>query len=138
LLWILFAIGVSACGGVETDVSQAAADAQIGMADTVATPQCQLARDLGYSEADVLSCLEGTPVKTNDSSESSKTPTSNPKGTVTAQACNTYYGRCTSWYGCSKAEGEGWAHTSCGSWHYAWLTVCNGEATGWGEGLCAW
>ncbi|HEX8697746.1 MAG TPA: RICIN domain-containing protein [Myxococcaceae bacterium] len=84
LLWVSSVIAMSACGGVEADKSQAAADAQVDMANTATPDQsCQLVGNLGHNEANVPSCLEAAPVKTTDSFEG---PTPNPENKVTAQS----------------------------------------------------
>ncbi len=130
LLWALMAVAVSACGGVEMEQGQVAGEQPVA-AEAAAQPTCELARELGYSEADVLSCEQGAPVEIEGY-------VANAEGEVSAQACNTYYGSCMGISGCSRAVGEGYSYTECGSWKYVWMTVCDGVKTGWGVGGCVW
>lgn len=91
---------------------------------------CALARDLGLGETALQSCLAGSPI----SSRGVLAPL--PTRPAATQACNTYYGTCSGVNGCSRAVGEGWELTNCGSFLYSWMTICNGQPSGWGVGFC--
>ncbi len=136
--WIL-ALGVmslTACGGTEAlDETQ---EKQTVQAD----PQtCYQEARAEYGESAALSCLYQAPVDEQGNSAGSLAASQ-----VEAMAVNCedpanyrdYHGPCTSWGGCSVATGEGYSHTACGSWLYAWLRICDGRPVGWGYGACAW
>jgi hypothetical protein len=54
------------------------------------------------------------------------------------QWCDTFYGSCTGRYGTSCAYGDGWVACATGSFLYTWLTICDGNPTGYGTGFCFW
>lgn len=130
---MLMALGAAACA-VESEETQAPEPpaAAPTEADSKVMPElCPLAAKEGGDLA-VSSCRAGAPI-----SDLGKLVTQ-PSGDVQSQGCSTYYGSCTGVYGCSRATGGGWQVTHCGSWLYTWMTVCDGQPSGWGTGFCAW
>lgn len=129
---------VSACAvdpGDKTDPAQdvAAASAEAAARKASSEPKtedCKLAEELGLGKLAVQSCLAAAPINAGGAVAQL------PDGTATTQACNTYYGSCSGISGCSRAVGGGWEVTFCGSWLYTWMTVCDGQPTGWGTGFC--
>lgn len=111
----------------ETSVSE---DSTVRDAPGGKSEACALATELGLGETAVQSCLAGAPI----SNRGVLAPL--PTRPAATQACNTYYGSCSGISGCSRAVGEGWELTNCGSFLYSWMTICNGQPTGWGTGFC--
>ncbi len=130
---MLMTLGAAACA-VESEEVQAPEVPAVTPTegDSKVMPElCPLAAKEGGDLA-VSSCQASAPI-----TDLGKLATQ-PAGDVQSQACSTYYGSCTGISGCSRATGEGWQFTKCGSWLYAWMTVCNGQPSGWGTGFCAW
>lgn len=132
---LLFALCISACvvepdNQTETtttqDLAQDLRDTAVKDPPNDKDAACQLAVD----KLAIQSCLAGSPISA--SGLIAALPTE-PQAT---QACNTYYGGCTGINGCSRAIGEGWELTNCGTFLYSWMTICNGQPTSWGTGFC--
>ena len=129
LLW-------SACASVEGGVE----DVQ-HLDDQAAAEHCELVLDQDPDDGlAYLSCSLGQPVNaagfTAGDLAGEKTPGDDSE--TAYKACNTYYGLCTGANGCSRAVGEDWEFTACGSFLYAWMTICDGQAASWGTGFCLW
>jgi hypothetical protein len=59
--------------------------------------------------------------------------------TPSFDSCTTYYGTCTGfWPGWSCAYGEGYSYCEFGATKYAFMTVCDGNVTSAGYGVCLW
>lgn len=95
-----------------------------------AAESCKLAEELGCDKLAVRSCLAGAPINAGG------TMAEVHGGPAITEACNTYYGNCSGGDGCSSAIGGGWEYTACGSFLYAWMTICDGHASAWGTGFC--
>jgi hypothetical protein len=96
----------------------------------VRSESCELAPDKRALE----SCLAGSPISA--AGELAEVPSAPFSTTAALGACATYTGSCTGINGCSRAVGGGWEFTVCGTFIYAWMTICDGQPTGWGNGIC--
>ena len=95
---------------------------------------CALAASQYKEPSAYISCKQGLPVDQGGNFASSL-PTSPGEETLTS-SCNTYYGKCSGFSGCSRSSGEGWELVACGTWLYTWLTICEGQPRSWGTGFC--
>ena len=113
----------------------AAEESEAAAADDALAMDCSGAAALGGDRAET-SCELGVPVDL-DGVPADEREGDGETSELVARTCNTYYGGCTGiWYGCSRAAGEGWEVTACGSFLYAWLTICDGAPSAWGTGFC--
>lgn len=123
---ILLTVLVSACATDPTgDADRMAGSTEPG----VKPGDCQRAQELGYGDAAVESCMAAAPINGDG-------VIAEPSDNVFLAGCNTYSGACSGISGCSRAVGEGWQLTNCGSFIYSWMTICGGQPTGWGIGIC--
>lgn len=81
--------------------------------------------------ATLLSSRAGQPRRSTATARSR-----NHRMTWTARAAPRTTERARGIAGCSRAVGEGWELTNCGPFIYSWMTICGGQPTGWGVGLC--
>jgi len=121
---------VSACAvdaGTEGEKEQELGGSEAAAARTPGPrPEAgQLAAAFDSGKLAVRSCLAGAPVSAAGAIAELTTT-----GAATAQSCATYTGTCSGVNGCSRAFGGGWQFTACGSFLYAWMTICDGQPSG--------
>jgi hypothetical protein len=128
---MLLAVLMSACTTDPADnTDQSAGSAEPGSQASDGKPgECKRAQELGYGDAAVQSCQAGAPIN-------GEGVVAEPSDKAFFAQCNTYYGGCSGVNGCSRAVGEGWELTNCGSFLYSWMTICDGEPSSWGTGFC--
>jgi len=136
-LGVCLLVLVSACAvdaGNEGEVEQALAQSGAELARPAGpkpeAEACKLAETYDASKLAVRSCIAGRPIDASGLFAESTT------GDVRSQACMTYQGSCSGVNGCSRAVGGGWEFTACGTFLFAWMTICDGQPTGWGTGFC--
>jgi hypothetical protein len=134
-LGVCLLVLISACA-VEADTDGEVEQALAGSAAEAAQPAdpgpavCKPAEAYDAGKLAVRSCLAGVPINVSGLLAEPTT------GAASTQSCATYYGSCSGGNGCSRAVGGGWQFTACGSFLFAWMTICDGQPTGWGTGFC--